>query len=67
MAAFSQYYECNGNEVALRDIFDHAIKNVDTDYVYWSVLIKDYFGKNIEIKITDIEKDKKLRERGVVK
>lgn len=63
MAAFSQYFEYDGNEVALRDIFDYAIKNVDTDNIYWSVLIKDYFGKNIEIKITDIEKDKKYRQR----
>lgn len=67
MAAFQQYFECNGNEISLRDIFDNAIKNVDTDDIYWGVLIKDYFGKNIEIKITDIEKDKEFRERGVVK
>ena len=67
MAAFSWYSECDGNEVALRDVFDNAIKNVNTDYVYWSVLVKNYFGKNIEIKITNVEKDKKYRERGVVK
>lgn len=67
MAAFSWYGECDGNDVVLNDIFDNAIKNVNTDYVYWGVLVKDYFGKNIEIKITDIEKDKKYRERGVVK
>lgn len=63
MAAFSRYFEYDGNKVALRDIFDNAIKNVDTDYIYWGVLIKDYFGKNIEIKITDIEKDKTYHQR----
>ena len=57
MAAFERYVEYDGNEVALRDIFDNVIKNVDTDYIYWSVLIKDYFGKNIEIKIENIKDD----------
>lgn len=63
MAAFERYIEYNGNEVALRDIFDNVIKNVDTDYIYWSVLIKDYFGKNIEIKITDIEGDREYHQK----
>lgn len=58
MAAFSRYVECNGNEVALRDVFDNVIRHIDTDDIYWEILIKNYFGKNIEIKITDIEKDK---------
>lgn len=63
MAAFLQHKEYDGNKVALRDIFDYAIKNVDTNYIYWSILVKNYFGKNIEIKITDIEKDKEYHQR----
>jgi hypothetical protein len=63
MAAFSWYRECDGNEVALIDVFDNAIKNVNTDYIYWGVLVKNYFGKNIEIKITDIEKDKEYHKK----
>jgi hypothetical protein len=67
MSAFLRCIEYNGNEVALRDVFNNVIKHIDTNYTYWNVLIKDYFGKNIEIKITDIEKDKMYREKGVVK
>ena len=63
MAAFSRYVEYDGNEVSLRDILDNVIKNVDTDYIYWGVLIKNYFGKDIAITINDIEKDKKYKER----
>lgn len=63
MAEFSRYIEYDGDEVALRDMFDNVIKNIDTNYIYWGVLIKDYFGKNIEIKITDIEKDKEYRQK----
>lgn len=70
MASFSYYGEYDGktiNWLSLCDIFDKALDNYDTDYAYWSVLIKNFFGKNIEIKITDIEKDKMYREKGVVK
>lgn len=70
MAAFSEYYECecvNGLQLwdELEEVFD--VCNDKEASPYWSILIKDYFGKRIEIKITDIEKDKEFRERGLVK
>ena len=66
MAAFSERFEYDGesmNWLSLCDIFDEALNHIDTDYIYWSRLITNYKGKNIEIKITDIEKDKKYKER----
>lgn len=71
MAKFSEYYayESCVNGLQLRDVFEEVfdVCNDKNASPYWSVLIKDYFGKNIEIKITDIEKDKMFREKGVVK
>ena len=80
MAAFSKYLEIDFSKnseidgismqkenIQLQDVFEYVMKNCNTDYIYWSVLVKNYFGKNIEIKITDIAKDKEYRERGVAK
>jgi hypothetical protein len=70
MASLSYYDEYDGKIIdwsSLRDIFDDALNNYDTDYTYWSVLVKNFRGKNIEITITDIKKDKIYKEKGVVK
>ncbi len=70
MAKFSEYYEyecANGLQLwdVLEEVFD--ICNDKDASPYWSILVKDYWGKNIEIKITDVEKDKEFRTRGLVK
>lgn len=65
MASFSHYDEYDGetmNWLVLSDIFNDALDNYNTDYIYWSVLVKNFCGKNIEIKITDIEKDKQYHQ-----
>ena len=70
MAKFSQHQEFDGNSMSayqLIHLFDEALDARGNGYPYWSALIKDYRGKDVEIKITDIEKDKEYRERGVVK
>lgn len=72
MAKFSRYEEYDGesiNGLTLRHILNKVfdICNKDNIGVYWSVFINDYWGKNIEIKITDIKKEKECRERGLVK
>lgn len=71
MAKFSEYYEYEScaNGLQLRDMFEEVfdICNDKNASPYWSVLIKDYFGKKIEIKITDVEKDKEFKEKGMVK
>lgn len=67
MAAFSYDYECNGksmNWYEVAELFYKALNDgLDTDDIYWGVLIKNYNGKNIEIKITDIEKEKEYKEK----
>ena len=66
MAAFSEYYEADGesmNGLLLRDYFNEIMDELGGDNIYWTLVIKNYFGKNIEIKITNIEKDKQYRER----
>jgi ribosomal protein L12E/L44/L45/RPP1/RPP2 len=60
MSAFSRYYELNGEDdsVSLDDIYEFVEQNINADEIYTSLLIKNYEGKNIEVKITDIAKDK---------
>jgi hypothetical protein len=60
MSAFSRSYELNGEDdsVSLDDIYEFVEQNINADEIYTSLLIKNYEGKNIEVKITDIEKDK---------
>ena len=65
MSAFSRYYELNGEDdcVSLDDAFEFIEKSLDVEEIYMSLLIKNYEGKNIEIKITDIEKEKRYNKR----
>lgn len=66
MAKFSEYYEVDGepmNGLLLADYFNEIMDDLGEDNIYWTLVIKNYYGKNIEIKITDIEKDKQYRER----
>ena len=67
MAAFSHDYECSGelmNWYEIVGLFYKALEDgLNTDNIYWSVLVKNYNGKNIEIKITDIEKEKEYKEK----
>jgi hypothetical protein len=60
MSAFSRSYELNGEDdsVSLDDIYEFVEQNINADEIYTSLLIKNYEGKNIEVKITDIAKDK---------
>lgn len=60
MSAFSRDYELNGEDdsVSLDDIYEFIEQNINADEIYTSLLIKNYEGKNIEVKITDIAKDK---------
>lgn len=71
MAKFSEYYEYEycANGLQLRDMLEEVfdVCNDKETSPYWSILVKDYFGKKIEIKITDIEKDNIYREKGVIK
>lgn len=70
MAAFSHDYVYNGESInypRVAELFYKALGNIDTDNIYWNMLIKNYNGKNIEIKITDIEKEKEYKERIGVK
>ena len=71
MAKFSEYYEYEycANGLQLRDIFEDVfdVCNDKEASPYWSILVKNYFGKNIEIKITDVEKDEEFRKRGLTK
>lgn len=65
MAAFSEYYEVDGesmNGLQLADCFNEIMDELGGDNIYWTLVIKNYYGKNIEIKITDIEKDKMYGE-----
>lgn len=65
MSAFSRYYELNGEDdcVSLDDAFEFIEDGLDAEEIYMDLLIKNYNGKNIEIKITDIEKDKRYKEK----
>lgn len=67
MAAFSYDYECNGksmNWYEVAELFHKALNDgLDADDIYWGVFIKNYNGKNIEIKITNIEKEKEYKEK----
>jgi len=65
MSAFSRSYELNGEDdcVSLDDVYEFVEQNINADEIYTSLLIKNYEGKNIEIKITDIEKEKRYKTR----
>ena len=66
MAKFSEYYEIDGestNGLLLADYFNEIMDELGGDNIYWTLFIRNYYGKNIEIKITDIEKDKEYRQK----
>lgn len=65
MSAFSRHYELNGEDdcVSLDDAFEFIEEGLEADEIYMGLLIKNYNGKNIEIKITDIEKEKRYNQR----
>ena len=65
MSAFSRDYELNGEDdsVSLDDAFEFIEEGLEAEEIYMGLLIKNYNGKNIEIKITDIEKEKRYNQR----
>ena len=65
MSAFSRDYELNGEDdsVSLDDAFKFIEEGLEADEIYMGLLIKNYNGKNIEIKITDIEKEERYNQR----
>jgi hypothetical protein len=65
MSAFSRDYELNGEDdsVSLDDAFEFIEEGLEAEEIYMSLLIKNYNGKNIEIKITDIEKEERYKKR----
>ncbi len=65
MSAFSRDYELNGenDSVSLGDAFKFIEEGLEAEEIYMGLLIKNYNGKNIEIKITDIEKEKRYNQR----
>jgi hypothetical protein len=65
MSAFSRDYELNGEDdsVSLDDAFEFIEEGLESEEIYMGLLIKNYNGKNIEIKITDIEKEERYKKR----
>jgi hypothetical protein len=65
MSAFSRDYELNGEDdsVSLDDAFEFIEEGLEAEEIYMGLLIKNYNGKNIEIKITDIEKEERYKKR----
>lgn len=65
MSAFLRDYELNGEDdsVSLDDAFEFIKEGLEAEEIYMSLLIKNYNGKNIEIKITNIEKEKRYNKR----
>jgi hypothetical protein len=43
--------------------FEFIEEGLEAEEIYMSLLIKNYNGKNIEIKITDIEKEGRYKKR----
>ena len=65
MSAFLRDYELNGEDdsVSLDDAFEFIEEGLEAEEIYMGLLIKNYNGKNIEIKITDIEKEERYNKR----